>query len=126
MYIYRHNHQDEDILHHMDMMQYRHHIQCIHCVQQPRFHPLRYGWLRSGSNGHREHLRNDCIVSDRISISSCGYVPSITSTTQSRQKPIGTLFSVWQATTQSLHPTHFLVSTAIAYLMMQPPVLVFQ
>jgi hypothetical protein len=48
--------------------------------------------------------------SERISIVSVGKVPRTSVVIQSRQKPVGTLFSVWQATTQSMQPTHLAVS----------------
>src|SRR5512137_3156702 len=51
--------------------------------------------------------------SERISIASVGNVPRTSVVIQSRQKPAGTLFSVWQATTQSMQPTHLAVSITI-------------
>ena len=51
--------------------------------------------------------------SERISIVSVGKVPRTSVVIQSRQKPVGTSFSVWQATTQSMQPTHLAVSITI-------------
>src|SRR5512139_2425073 len=51
--------------------------------------------------------------SERISSERLGNSPRVSVTIQSRQCPWGTSFSVWQATTQSMHPTHFRVSMTI-------------
>jgi hypothetical protein len=51
--------------------------------------------------------------SDRISIWSVGDVPTVSVVIQSRLNPSGTWFSVLQATTQSMHPTHVRVSIAM-------------
>ena len=52
--------------------------------------------------------------SERISSDRCGNTPRTSVAIQSRQKPSGTSFSVWQATTQSMQPTHLRVSMTIA------------
>jgi hypothetical protein len=51
--------------------------------------------------------------SERISILTAGKVPRTAVVIQSRQKPRGTSFSVWHATTQSMQPTHLAVSITI-------------
>ena len=51
--------------------------------------------------------------SERISSDRCGNSPRTSVVIQSRQKPSGTSFSVWQATTQSMQPTHLRVSMTI-------------
>ncbi len=51
--------------------------------------------------------------SERISIVRSGNVPRTSVVIQSRLKPTGTLFSVSQATTQSMQPTHLRVSMTI-------------
>src|SRR5512143_1840746 len=56
--------------------------------------------------------------SDRISMCSVGNVPVTSYAIQSRLKPSGTPFSVLQATTQSMQPTHRTVSMAMPNLAM--------
>src|SRR6266511_2462015 len=51
--------------------------------------------------------------SERISSESAGNSPRTSVVIQSRQKPSGTSFSVLQATTQSMQPTHLRVSMTI-------------
>ena len=67
-------------------------------VGQQLTHGGRSQWLQ----------RSEVIVSRRS-----GIVPSSRWLIQSRQKPSGTSFSVLQATTQSMQPTHWRVSMTI-------------
>ena len=60
--------------------------------------------------GWSQWLQRSLRISRRVS----GNAPAASVTIQSRHSPSGTSFSVWQATTQSMHPTQRTVSMAIA------------